>query len=484
MDDSSEPTLPTLPSLPQSNTYTRPTRPTLNTRKRTHSSYRASLNSDDILPESAASSDPALFSGDDEGSAAAENYLPDLKRKKKMYSGSWWSHRVKSSREERKRELKRNVDSGVWMNEDESLGGEMPSSDSLGSLEEVFLRDWEEQEERKRREGKKEVGGLRLKWRRSLQEMGTEVEQSVTKAPPLMQQVKKIVQRHLDNGDENVELSRMDLTDLPVELAELATLTTLPNLVPGMLDTGRSFETDLKLNLSSNLFRRLPAAVLDLSNLKVLSLRQNKLKTLPTAIRRLTSLVSLSIGGNQLTHLPFEVLELAQNHKLKLLYAQPNPWTSCPEDVHNLAATETRPAIARQRSRPPHRTPARTTSLTETILRQLYRLATREELSSYMPADTPSRVYDALNDLKAAQDDGGRQCTRCRRLVVSTAHEWLEWWPIGHPTTELVIATEKLDEASFIPFKKMVCNAECAGDVNTWADRIVVETVDEDNDAA
>lgn len=100
------------------------------------------------------SSDPPLFSSDDHGSTGLENYDSGVvddtdgyrsygtstgspRRKKRKYRGTWWGARLldeeglpprathldnamgTAERERRKRELTRNVDSGVWMGSDE-----------------------------------------------------------------------------------------------------------------------------------------------------------------------------------------------------------------------------------------------------------------------------------------------------------------------------------------------------------------------------
>lgn len=100
------------------------------TRKRTHTDY------DD---DTTTSSDPALFSSD-EHAPGAENYLSG-KRKKHTYQGSWWDNQRVKMGNPKKREFRRNFDSGIFMGSETS--DEALSSDSFG-LEDELLRDQQE----------------------------------------------------------------------------------------------------------------------------------------------------------------------------------------------------------------------------------------------------------------------------------------------------------------------------------------------------
>ena len=463
MDSLDEPTLPPLP--PATNTRLRPKRPALNTRKRTHSTLRSSS-----LPPSAASSDPALFSGDDE--AAIENYLPENKRKKKLYSGSWWSHRVKAGKEERKKEFKRNVDSGIFM-ADENEDVDFPSSDSLGSLESELIKDLHNKDTALQQR-MPQNHDRRLKWRRSLQNLADSHQTREMSVPMLHEEVKKIIRQHLDEGNETIYLSQMGLTDLPPEVAELVTLTKVPNLVPGMLDIGRSFEADLKLMLCNNQLRAFPLPVLNLSNLKILSLRQNKLRKLPGGIRHLTNLTELSVGGNKLNYLPFEVLELAHFHKLRILNTRPNPFEVTQSNssvVHNSPLST---AVASTR-RPVRISPGDTPSLTETVLRQLHRVAPRDDLKSFMPDETAESVLKSLSDLEMAREEGGRLCSFCKRLIVTPADAWLEFWAIN--SLDVLAPGGGIRSHDLVPFMRMICSPACTGDSNAWAQASTAQAI-------
>ncbi len=129
-----EPTLPTLPDLP----------PSLSTQRRKRSR---------VPDYSSTSSDPAFFSSDDD--PALDNYQTCARRKKR-YVGAWFDQQPASSDsalgddnpvsyppprrnrggpndQARKREFKRQLDSGVWMDTD----GVMTDTDDALVLDEM-----------------------------------------------------------------------------------------------------------------------------------------------------------------------------------------------------------------------------------------------------------------------------------------------------------------------------------------------------------
>lgn len=118
---------PTLPRLPPSISWDAQTeRFSNNPRKR-----RYDLKGSSVAPPSCSnSSDPAVFSSDDD--PGLDNYVEG--RRKKRYVGSWFHQQPASSDsatgEPRpalrrgKRTLKRDLDSGVWMGSDSTDGDE------------------------------------------------------------------------------------------------------------------------------------------------------------------------------------------------------------------------------------------------------------------------------------------------------------------------------------------------------------------------
>ena len=467
---------PELPPLPQQSASR--SRPAVLTRKRTLEDYN------DDIPMSAASSDPALFSGD-ENVPGAEDY--SIKRKKKVYSGSWFNHRMKANREDKEREFQRNYDSGIFMGSENS---EPPSSDSIGSLEDELIHDQRKMELDLQTTPKAQAS----KSRPLLRSSSLPFRHDKPDIPPQHGAVIYIVQLCLDKGQESVDLSSMSLTSLPPAITSLTTLTKQTNLVSGMLDHGENLEAELRLFLGANVFRRLPQEVLDLTNLRLLSLRHNKLTSLPPGIRTLINLETLNIAGNKLTCLPFEVMELVRFHHLKTITAEPNPWLPRPkpEDAGKLTrwlrlATETWLYRWDDQSEAPasldlQPLPSSVPSLTEMTLRSLARSGPHPNLSDYMLSDTPSSVLAALETLYESDLAGGYQCSRCGRCIVQAGRKRIEWWAVG-PETELDRPREEqarmeediwspfqFDLQQALPFERSYCRQHCEGTKNDWCD--------------
>lgn len=248
----------------------------------------------------------------------------------------------------------------------------------------------------------------------------------------------------------------MNLEELPTGVGELATM------IKDDSASSMQFESLVarpRLYLSNNIFRSFPTPILELSNLRLLSLRQNKLTKLPPGIRNLVKLETLNVSGNRLQSLPIEVLDLMSNHRLVELQSEPNPWvthtenqiTSDPlktrvssrprlyvrsytsddqEGYHtliSLVATSREQPLAGADSPQDLKVP----TLSEMVLRQLSKVNnSKRDLAPLMPEGTGPRVMDLLGELHTAQIEGDRQCARCKRRYVSPAEKWVEWWDI------------------------------------------------------
>jgi Leucine-rich repeat (LRR) protein len=242
-----------------------------------------------------------------------------------------------------------------------------------------------------------------------------------------------------------------------------------------MLDIGTDLEPHLRLYLANNRFTIVPTPVLELQNLRVLSLRHNKLKSIPSTIRNLINLESLNVAGNLLNELPYEVIELVREHSLRELTLDPNPWKQLHQDevfnypVHSADAPEeispteprdrflqfltpiTQAATPVTRTNPSPQVP----SLTEMALRQLARFDAQNNIDfkSLMPLASPETV---LNHLDLLHQQPGRRCTRCRRQIVLAEEEWLEWWYLNMNDRLFSIANYK-------PYRRLGCRRGCQG---------------------
>ncbi|MEG3982520.1 COR domain-containing protein [Microcoleus sp. T3B2] len=134
--------------------------------------------------------------------------------------------------------------------------------------------------------------------------------------------------RRIDQAAEE-KLTELDLAGLGLEElpAEIGKCTQLETLVLGKLD----YE---KREWIGNKLTEFPDAVLQLTNLKTLSLVENQITSIPEAIGQLSNLRDLNLSSNQITSIPED---LAQLSNLTKLYLHTNQITSIPEDLAQLS---------------------------------------------------------------------------------------------------------------------------------------------------
>ena len=112
------------------------------------------------------------------------------------------------------------------------------------------------------------------------------------------------------SGAKELDLSQMQLTELPEALGQLSQLQGL--------------------YLDHNQLTALPEALGRLSQLQGLYLHDNQLTALPEALGQLTQLQTLYLAGNQLTALPEALRQL---RALKRLFLHDNPSLELPSDI-------------------------------------------------------------------------------------------------------------------------------------------------------
>ncbi|KAF9425759.1 hypothetical protein BGZ94_007247 [Podila epigama] len=112
--------------------------------------------------------------------------------------------------------------------------------------------------------------------------------------------VHKLIQEAVEDGVGELDLSNLDLDDLPSEITDLNYAIVFNERGSFSLSKNR-----LKLFLSSNLLTTIPMHVFALHNLSVLSLRNNNIESIPAEIGLLRNLVELSVGGNLLQETRF-----------------------------------------------------------------------------------------------------------------------------------------------------------------------------------
>jgi Leucine-rich repeat (LRR) protein len=130
---------------------------------------------------------------------------------------------------------------------------------------------------------------------------------------------------------QSLNLSRNQLAELPEVIASLTQLQTLNlwgNQLTALPEAIASLTQLQTLDLSNNQLTELPEAIASLTQLQTLDLSNNQLTELPEAIASLTQLQELDLSGNQLTALPEAIASLTQLQELRLFY---NNLTTIPE---------------------------------------------------------------------------------------------------------------------------------------------------------
>jgi hypothetical protein len=285
-DEPSEPSLPPLKGIQLEGPATR-------LRKRVREAHPPTLTT---------SSDPAVFSSDDDPDVT--NYAEG--RRKKRYVGSWFQYTPASSdsafSEDRpsmpapkpSRAFERNLDSGVYLASD---GAE---SDSFESLD-------------------------------------MPVREVLPKISASERALRAKIDSCVDSGKGIVDHSGMYLEELSGEtVAPLSQFTYIPNVQKGVAFVQE--DPKLQLYLSQNLLTRLPGSLFDVTHLTTLSLRGNQLTEVPQAIYKLRNLQELNLSQNRLQHLPVELLDLLDvNASIRTLAVWPNPLFRPAEDFEALA---------------------------------------------------------------------------------------------------------------------------------------------------
>jgi internalin A len=126
-----------------------------------------------------------------------------------------------------------------------------------------------------------------------------------------------------DEHWEELDLSGMGLTELPIEIGML---TGLKRLVLGKWD--RETRTFV-----GNSFTEIPAVVFELTHLEELRISGNQLTRIPDKIAELQDLTKLHISANQLTTISSSIISLK---KIKFLFLDSNRLRHIPESITQL----------------------------------------------------------------------------------------------------------------------------------------------------
>ena len=142
------------------------------------------------------------------------------------------------------------------------------------------------------------------------------------------------------SGKTELDLSDLELTELPESLGQLAQLQRLDvdnnqlTALPESLGQLAQLQT---LDLDNNQLTALPESLGQLTQLQTLFLQGNPLTALPESLGQLTQLGWLDLPNNQLTTLPESLGQLTQ---LQWLYLENNQLTALPESLGQLTKLE------------------------------------------------------------------------------------------------------------------------------------------------
>ncbi|KAI1417364.1 hypothetical protein F5Y13DRAFT_83720 [Hypoxylon sp. FL1857] len=285
-----EPTLPKLPTV----SWDFETQTFANTRKRARDGQPP-------LPVFSNSSDPAVFSSDDD--PGVENYTQG-RHKKKRYIGSWFQQHPTSSDStfseisrplpKTRRTFKRQLDSGVWMGSDNSVDTEDEATPAVKAPAESKLQ---------------------LKHARPVMAIS-----------PSEARAREVIQHAIDSGTQVIDLSYLGIESISnATISQLSILDKTPLIHETF--PFESLKRQIEVYLSNNPLLRAPGALFNLENLTVLSLRNTEITKLPPGIGKLRNLETLNLSLARLRYLPWELLDLMKfPSNLRTLNLQPSPF--------------------------------------------------------------------------------------------------------------------------------------------------------------
>lgn len=455
------------------------------------------------------SSDPAIFSSDDD--PGLDNYVSG--RRKRKYFGSWYQQQPTSSDStfsevrtlpQPKRAFKRQLDSGVY------LGSDGTDSDGLFEPSDPSVAP----------------PVLRL-------------EKPVVRVSEAERAAREKVNRCIETGDELVDFWSMGLEKLSNDtINPLSQVECIPQVTKDVAFEPK--EPELKVYLGRNRLTQLPGALFDITHLTVLSLRENKLTELPSAIGKLKNLRELNVAQNRLRYLPSEFLRLFESDSnLVRLTVFPNPFAQPQKpllneaDVRQIAhisddsawkphfltrylgrsgvhvstsqghvlsefdllqgtgllpveeTTTTQNDEASPRSAMPTK-PSVVPSLLEVALRSCFKRDKPEELLELYP-EAPPHIKDLLETVVSRKTSGGLCCSTCKKMMIQPTVEWVEWrqfWPCNWTKEDAGMRcvfepAKKQSHEMMLPFRYRVCSWQCCPEDKQpqlgWGNHVLIE---------
>ncbi len=131
----------------------------------------------------------------------------------------------------------------------------------------------------------------------------------------------QLIDKVASEGQTELDLAGLGLEELPPEIGKC---TQLESLVLGKFDNG----------WIGNKLTEFPEVVLQLTNLKILSIPKNQITSIPDAIGQLSHLTRFNLSSNQITSIPDEIGQLSNLIRLNL---SDNQITAIPEAIAQLS---------------------------------------------------------------------------------------------------------------------------------------------------
>jgi internalin A len=171
------------------------------------------------------------------------------------------------------------------------------------------------------------------------------------------------IKQAADTNATELDLSKMELTEIPEEIAQLTNLSTLNlydnqiSVIPdsiAQLTKLSSLDLDnnqisvipdsiaqltklSQLYLYSNQISVIPDSIAQLSKLSTLRLSENQISIIPDSIAQLTNLSQLGLNNNQLSSIPDSIVQLIN---LSILYLGHNQISTIPDSIAQLSRLE------------------------------------------------------------------------------------------------------------------------------------------------
>lgn len=304
-----------------------------------------------------------------------------------------------------------------------------------------------------------------------------------------------------------IQTRNLNLRFIPENLLRpLQHLTKLPSVTeaPTTENAYSSLQPFLRIYLPNNNLTNISPEVMDLKDLKVLSVRNNKISAIPSSIRKLKTLEVLNVSVNRITHLPWDLLGLLHG-ELKHFTARPNPlpeieesdiaiWHRGPRPETDEETTPDALKFTEYEGHPPAeawkairvatspverldmdgQTVDPTTvqgpqkqrathppSLRELSLRTLAKMPALDHITDAELTEFPPLLVPLFGLARAWRADGGWCCSVCEREYVHARTRWTEWWDCTPHENGMKRPRASGERLRPLPFRRFGCSWGC-----------------------